>query len=386
MSEYIQGLMQANPNDPFAPAAPSMTEILLRGIAGALPPPGQLRVRDTGLGRTAGLGLRLGGSLAGIIGEEMARRRADPLGRILPVAQEVVTGLRNVQVPGENLQIGGPAPVAPPPGLFQARAPTEFPGEPPELQLPGRKAASIEEARQYLDPALGTKFAALELAAPQTLQRAFPDAIKEQQRQLNEFALKKAPIEVSEAQRKQQEAVADQAREDQFRARAQSFMSILDPKAKDYARQAANGLAKIAAEVGVLGKTGLFGEFMNLANAEVRLEIQKAQAATLAEYRKLQRESVEERTKKARELQGLNATRLSIQNQITNIDKKLDMVIGTTDKAEAARAAQMAKQRDRLMKDLQAVQERAAGVAGLESDTNALLEMQKMMQGIIAGY
>src|SRR3990167_689689 len=378
MSEYIQSLMGSNPNDPFAPTPPSMTEILLRGLAGSLPPVGQMQVRNTGLGRTVGTGLRLGGSLAGIIGEEMSKRRQDPLGRVLPVAQDVITGLRDVRLPGQTLDVGGPVPSTPPPSLFQARAPMEFPGEPPQLDIPGRKAASIEEARQYLSPALSNKFTALQYAAPQTLQHAFPDAIKEQQRQLNEFALQKAPIEVTEARRKQEEGVAEKAREDQFRAKARTYMAILDPTAKDYARQAATGLAKIAAESGVLGKTGLFGEFMNLASAEIRLEIQKAQAAVLAQHRKTVQGNIEDRTKKNMELKALNLQGLTIQRQITDIDRRIDTA-GYQEGMEGM-VKNLNKRRERLMADLAEVQEKATALSGGASSNAAdMLQLQNMI-------
>ena len=160
--EGISGAMAPDPNNPFPVPPPSFIEYPLAFLGGL------------GQHPRAGPVTRGLSALSGFAGQEMGRRRADPMGRILPVAQEVVQGLRDVTLPGQTLQVGGPVPATPPPGLLQGRPPTEFPEEPPTFDLPGQKATSIEQARQYLSPALGQKFAALQLAAPQTLQHAFP--------------------------------------------------------------------------------------------------------------------------------------------------------------------------------------------------------------------
>lgn len=67
-----------NPNDPFAPPPISGRELLFRTIAGALPPPGQLRVPNSAGGRILGTTGRLVTSFADAIADSLEAQRLDP--------------------------------------------------------------------------------------------------------------------------------------------------------------------------------------------------------------------------------------------------------------------------------------------------------------------
>ena len=423
MSEYIQGLMAGNPNDPFPAKPPSFTEMLHRGLAASLPPAGQMQVANTGLGRTVGTGLRLGGSLAGIVGEEMGKRRQDPLGRILPLAERVTGALGDVRIP--EISVPGQqvifAPPGPPESPFGLEKPSQNFAMPPGLSLTGgeggfaqppglstlppqgvgltmpgiessRRARSLAEAAPRLSAENKRGLIALQLAAPQTIkgEDLFLDPIPEQTRQLNELKLRAAPIEMREAERKRELSIADEARKNNFRQQAAAFMSGLDRSDKNYTQKVARGLLDIAARTDVQDTKSLLAEFINMNNAEVRLEIQKGQAAALANYRATVQKAITEREKNRTRMQSLNATGLAIQRQIQDIDKKLDagFIANTKQETEDQKkyTAELNRRRKKLMDNLAEIQNKVSGMAGIESGTAGLAEFQKAMQDMAAGY
>ena len=98
--DMLMGLMeQRKENDPFAIPRPNWSEMLLRTLSGALPPPGRLMVPNTAGGRVLGTLARLAGSGAGVLGGEMEERRRDPLQRILKVGEAAQQAAQGIRVP-----------------------------------------------------------------------------------------------------------------------------------------------------------------------------------------------------------------------------------------------------------------------------------------------
>ena len=79
MDQLIQAIgLNQGQAIPGAPSPITGQELLLRALGAALPPPGQLRVPATGVGRTAGTLARIGAGLAGAKAEDLQRLRLDP--------------------------------------------------------------------------------------------------------------------------------------------------------------------------------------------------------------------------------------------------------------------------------------------------------------------
>lgn len=124
--EGISGNMAPDPNNPFPTPPPNFIEYPLAFLGGI------------GQHPQAGPVTRGLSGLAGFTGQEIAKRRTDPFQRALAASQAGIEAAKGitVPVPGQTLSVGGPVPTTSPPGLFQARPPTEFPEEPPQFDTP----------------------------------------------------------------------------------------------------------------------------------------------------------------------------------------------------------------------------------------------------------
>lgn len=372
--EGVSSLIPAqDPNNPLPTPPPSFIEYPLAFLGGI------------GQHPKAGPVTRGLSGLSGFAGQEMARRRNDPLDRVLPVAERVIRAIGDVNIPGAIV----PSQTIPEPPSFTG-VESQLPPVPPNYPAfqSSRKAVNLAEARPHLSPQITRELAALQLFYPQTVQREdlFIDPLKEQQRQLGEIALKKGPIEIREAARKETEAIAQRGREDRARELSAQFMSTLQPTDKDYAQKAVRGLTRIAAQTGAQDVKGLITEFLNLNTAEINLEIQKSRAAELANYRKITQSGIEARAKIETELKALNQARLVTQTQIADIDKKMDLNFGSRDKEMQAYLKVLEKRRVQLTKKLREIEDKASSLAGVSSDEKAKEEFRKAMQGMLTGY
>lgn len=142
--EYV-GLQQPQANNPFATKPPTLTELALHSLGGALNPNRAINVPNTFAGRALGVGSRLAGGLAGGLGEAITTQRLDPLQRQLAIAQQVLTQANppvsqidpaTITVPSSPeggfapLPMmpgqGGFAPLPPPPGPLSGVSPQQL--------------------------------------------------------------------------------------------------------------------------------------------------------------------------------------------------------------------------------------------------------------------
>lgn len=152
MGDLLQNLW--GPQSEFQAPPPSMMELALRAAGGLLPPPGQLKVAPTGLGRFLGGATRIGGTLGGIVGEEMAKRRLAPENWAFPLAERAMAELKGVRVPTEVNVPRETFPVFPYPeeGNEPVASTYEFPGATLTGPTITRPARNLPEAMAYSSP------------------------------------------------------------------------------------------------------------------------------------------------------------------------------------------------------------------------------------------